>query len=462
MPHPMKDVIVLVPGITGSVLRKNGRVVWGYSAASIGRALLTLGGTMVRDLAMPHDDPDVDDLDDGITADELMPDLHILPGLWKIDGYAAIEQMLLAEFDLTLGENYHRFPYDWRRDNRVSARKLERAVHGWLRRWRDNSGAGDAKVIFLAHSMGGLVCRWFLECLGGWRDTRALMTFGTPYGGSLNALNTLANGMKMKAIDLSPLGRQLTSIYQLLPTSACVDTGDGTLRPLDAVGIPAMDGGRVSAALAFHRGIAEAVASNRRDAHFAPYLIHPIVGIAQETMQAGMWRNGTMEMVTRHQQIKLGAGDGTVPRLSATPAEMQGNQAKAVVMYAATRHGSLQNADAVHTQIVGTLTGYEPAAPAVRGLRQSFSLEVPDLVSAAEPIAMRAVGSRPGTTISATLRHSALGVVEARSLRTGPDGTVRAEFPPQPAGAATIALAGDGIEPVEDAIAIVEADAATA
>ena len=69
--------------------------------------------------------------------------------------------------------------------------------------------------------MGGLVSRYFLECLDGWRNTRVLVTFGTPFRGSLNAVSTLANGMKKKigpvGIDLSPLARSFTSIYQLLP-----------------------------------------------------------------------------------------------------------------------------------------------------------------------------------------------------------------------------------------------------
>ena len=37
--HEMPDIIVLLPGITGSVLTKDGKVVWGFSALSIGKAL---------------------------------------------------------------------------------------------------------------------------------------------------------------------------------------------------------------------------------------------------------------------------------------------------------------------------------------------------------------------------------------------------------------------------------------
>ena len=189
----MSDVIVLLPGITGSVLQNgDGKVVWGYSAGTIVKALFSGAANIRRELALPHDDPEVDDLGDGIQASGLMPDLHLLPGLWKIDGYTAIVDMLLANFDLTEGKNFFRFPYDWRRDNRVAARKLARAAHGWLQTWRE-SGHPNAKLILLAHSMGGLVSRWFLENMDGWKDTRALITFGTPFRGSLNSLAPVAS-----------------------------------------------------------------------------------------------------------------------------------------------------------------------------------------------------------------------------------------------------------------------------
>src|SRR3954463_1225214 len=78
--HHVKDIVVLVPGIMGSVLRRKGRVVWGYSGRVIGTALLSAGSGLRDDLFLSDDDPDLDALDDGITADALMPDLHLMPG----------------------------------------------------------------------------------------------------------------------------------------------------------------------------------------------------------------------------------------------------------------------------------------------------------------------------------------------------------------------------------------------
>ncbi|MBD0290130.1 MAG: lecithin--cholesterol acyltransferase, partial [Thermoleophilia bacterium] len=83
----MRDVVVMLPGITGSVLQKDGKDVWNVSGGSALRALRTLGGA-VKELALERDPPDVDDLGDGVVATEVMRDIHLIPGLWKIDGYS--------------------------------------------------------------------------------------------------------------------------------------------------------------------------------------------------------------------------------------------------------------------------------------------------------------------------------------------------------------------------------------
>ena len=193
----MRDVIVLLPGITGSVLQKNGRDVWAVSGSSALNALLTLGDS-IRELALDEDPPDVDDLGDGVTATRVIHDIHLIPGLWKIDGYTKVVERVQATFDVTPGANFFEFAYDWRRDNRVAARKLAREGRAWLAAWRQRSGNDEAQLILVGHSMGGIVSRYFLECLDGWRDTRLLVTFGTPYRGSLNALGFLANGFEKK------------------------------------------------------------------------------------------------------------------------------------------------------------------------------------------------------------------------------------------------------------------------
>ena len=216
-----KDVVVILPGISGSALAKNGTEVWGTAVDTIARAIATRGDS-IRSLALgAPDDPNIDDLGDGVEATHLIPDVHMIPGLWKIDGYSGLRARLQTALELELNRNLFDFPYDWRRDNRVSGRKLQCLCHSWLQNWRETSGNSDAKLVLVGHSMGGLVARYFLEVLGGWKDTRALITFGTPYRGSLNAVGYLANGYAKSIgpldIDLSETLRSFTAVYQLLP-----------------------------------------------------------------------------------------------------------------------------------------------------------------------------------------------------------------------------------------------------
>ena len=256
MPKPsLDDVVVLLPGILGSVLRREGKIVWGYSPKTLATALLT-GGESLRDaLFLDHDSGDWEEDPGDIEATHLMPDLHLLPSLWKIDGYSGIENFLGERFDLKGGDDYFSFPYDWRRDNRINARRLKRSVEGWLREKRRSRP--NAKLIFLAHSMGGLVARYYLEVLGGWRETRALVTFGTPFAGSVNALDALSGGVRKGPLHLSALtemARSFPSVYQLLPTYKVLDLGDGELKRLgESEGLPNLCPRRLNDAVGFHR-----------------------------------------------------------------------------------------------------------------------------------------------------------------------------------------------------------------
>lgn len=361
MRHRLSDVVVLLPGILGSALRKDGHEVWNVSVAASARGLATLGGS-VKGLTLDADPPDVDDLEDGVKADGVLRDLHLLPYLWKIDGYTKIAERIRASFDVQVGSNYFEFAYDWRRDNRVAARRLAVESRRWLAGWRSSSGNPHAKLILVAHSMGGLVARYFLEVLDGWEDTKILVTFGTPYQGSVGALDTLVNGIRkgpLGLLDLSAMVRSFTSMYQLLPVYPCVDCGDPALALIgEAPGVPNVDPSRAAQALAFHREIQRAV--DRRLANEPHgrerHRIVPIVGTHQPTLQsARVTGSGHVEMLSSYLDEDED-GDGTVPRVSATPSELAGEGRE---VFVATRHASLQNSDAVLTQLEGVITGYD-------------------------------------------------------------------------------------------------------
>ena len=175
MKHPLNDLVVVLPGIMGSSLADpDGKEVWGTSLGSIVKGVLTRGAAIKR-LQLPvgiGDDP----APDGVTATRLMPDIHVIPGIWSVSiGYERLVAWFRETFDVieangapTPGAaNFVQFPYDWRLSNRASAAALARRVEPLLEQLRAEPGRADAKVVFVGHSMGGLVARYYVDVLGG-------------------------------------------------------------------------------------------------------------------------------------------------------------------------------------------------------------------------------------------------------------------------------------------------------
>jgi pimeloyl-ACP methyl ester carboxylesterase len=345
MPISMRDMVVVLPGITGSMLQKNGKDVWALTGQALSRFLRTRGRELRELRIASNDDFTADDLDDGIRATAIMPDAHIVPGLWKVDGYGTLTHFLRQEFAFEQGRNYFELPYDWRRDNRVAARKLEHLIAAKLPAWRDFSGNHHAKVILVAHSMGGLISRYYLEIAEGWKNCRALITFGTPYRGSVKSLNFLANGHSVAGVALTEILRSCTSVYQLLPTYEVVQVDGGeTVHVTDLKDMSGLDPARAAEARAFHQKMNDAIEAHQKlEAYRRDLTVWPIVGTDQPTLQSATLSQGKLTVsknLPAGVNPLLGFGDGTVPMASAIPLEMS----KAFTMpFHAEVHGSLQN-----------------------------------------------------------------------------------------------------------------------
>ncbi|UCD57690.1 MAG: lecithin--cholesterol acyltransferase, partial [Candidatus Hydrogenedentota bacterium] len=347
----LKDVVILLPGIMGSALAKKGKMVWDLSTGAIGRALYTLGDS-IKDLTLSSDAS----TGENVTATHLLEDVHIIPGLWKIDGYSGLSKFIQKKFEAIRGENFFEFPYDWRLDNRISAQHLKTTALEWLENWKSRTHNDDAKLVLIAHSMGGLVSRYFLEVLGGWKYTKMLITLGTPHRGSVKALDYLVNGLRKKVgpvtlIELTDMIQSFPSVYQLLPIYSCVGENEHDLERLenlDELGKLDMEGTR--AAIEFHREIERAVKDNfdNQDYVSSRYKLLPVVGTYQPTFQSALLTNDGVKPIRTYKGQQMLGGDGTVPRLSATPIEL--SNAKAEV-FVACPHASLQNFDPVQVQL---------------------------------------------------------------------------------------------------------------
>jgi hypothetical protein len=421
----LRDLVIVLPGITGSVLARTAADeapvdVWAPSGQALWQGLKSLGDS-VRALEVPTHDPRHEPPETGFSATRVVQDLHGVLGLGKIDGYTALTKLVTDQFVVTPGRlddkaaaNFFEFPYDWRLSNRHSAEQLRDFVKTRLERWRTASnGAPDAKVMLLAHSMGGLVSRYYLEVLDGWRDCRALITFGTPYRGAVNAMDFIANGYKASFLDMTAVLRSCPAVYELLPVYKALSE-NGTWRRVSEGPLPNAVTDYVAAATEFHDAIKQGVDAHLKDPEYLRdrYRIFPFVGVSQPTLQSATLEGGRKLRagMDRPDWIDeaLEGGDGTVPRVSATPIELSDDYRET---FFAERHASLQNnesaLDDVRERIrqlqskgLGEIQGtWRP------GVRPAISLGLEDLYLPGEPVVLHASvggGKVPGLTARIT------------------------------------------------------------
>ena len=293
--------------------------------------------------------------------------------------------------------NFFEFPYDWRLSNRHSATQLRQFIRIRLANWRNASnGAPDAKVVLIAHSMGGLVSRYYLEVLEGWRDCRALITFGTPYRGAVNALDFIANGYKQMGLDLTAVLRTCPAVYKLFPVYKALKAQGW--RRVSEVSVPKAVPDYVAAAAEFHEQIRTAVDAHETDADYlkSRLRIFPFVGVSQPTLQSATLANGVLKASLDRPEVvdePLDGGDGTVPRVSATPLELSDDARET---FFGERHASLQNneyaLDDVRERLkqlqskgLGEIRGVWRA-----GQRPVIGLGLEDLYLPGEPVVLRA------------------------------------------------------------------------
>jgi len=392
-PQVVSDVVVVLPGIMGSTLQKDGTLVWAPSAGAVLRAIVTFGRSLKR-LVLPSGIGDADPRD-GVEPVELMPDLHILPGVWSDNiGYGVLLDWLRSRFHLieprpgnpAIIPNLLAVPYDWRLSNRYNGRRLKEIVEPALERWRSQGGPfGDAKLIFICHSMGGLVARWYIEKEGGAEITRKLVTLGTPYRGALKALDQLVNGVRKGIgplkLDLTAFARSLPSLYQLLPEYACVKAPGGLLQKTTETTLPELDTAMVADAMRFHDELDEAAASRPASG----YDVHPIVGTRQKTSTTARVTRSEIEPIETIDGNDEG-GDATVPRLSAIPKQTRPDDP--IIHWVADQHGGLQSNRAVLDEVDGILSARPVIYKAAAGIELGVRTE--PLVLAREKVTIEA------------------------------------------------------------------------
>ena len=218
--------VIVIPGILGSRLRDRltGEELWPGSTYSV---LFS-----AHSLALRIDPQSLEPVPDNVEAYDLFR------SVLGTDFYGAILETLERDGGYARGvpgrqvrgaaRRYYVFAYDWRQDNVLTARRLDALIE----QIRVDYGDPSLKVDLVAHSMGGLVARYYLQYgtvdvldgnefpanFAGAAKLGTVVLLGTPNLGSVTALQSFLVGHRvgMQRLPTEALAT-MPSVYELLP-----------------------------------------------------------------------------------------------------------------------------------------------------------------------------------------------------------------------------------------------------
>ncbi|WP_330304390.1 MULTISPECIES: lipase/acyltransferase domain-containing protein [unclassified Streptomyces] len=440
----LKHLVVVVPGIGGSVLQ----TVEGAARWDEHRRRFIAAATRPTRLGL--------DTHPDLIPVGLMPDITLV-GPFVVPGYDGLVRRLRSRFDdvrvdvARPGYEPDRradvllFPYDFRHSIRHAAERLRNEIRARLD--GEHTSARRRRVIVVAHSMGGLVARYWLGPLGGAADCAALITLGTPHRGAPKALDVLVNGLTVgpkRLGGLTDVLRQWPSAYELLPRYPAVGQpgGAAALAPHELTEEATAFVPGFAAKAKSARSVHEDIETDWNDLYGGPDCpeVTAVFGRGHGTLQRALLSPAGIS-VTKDAASWLPntdwRGDGTVPAISAIPIEQEDKRARRAV---AERHMALASTSVA----VDILAEYEgQPLTAVRGDqpdRPWLGLDLDETAPAGQPIRVGVtlngapVEERTRVQVRARAREGSPGGAEWQPCTRGVDGSWQTDLPPLPAG----------------------------
>lgn len=188
---PPPHFIVIVPGYMGSRLRdrETGEIVW-VDFSSLPHNPLEWEGWLDRlfsRMVYPNEN---------LEPAGIMNEVVFVPPWARQEHYGRLLRALEDMGYQADPEKYpeearevYTFAYDWRQDNRISARQLGAAIE----RWRAHHPGAQAWLI--GHSNGGIVSRWYVEKEGGVDTVGRVFLMGSPWDGAPKGMRIMFSGL---------------------------------------------------------------------------------------------------------------------------------------------------------------------------------------------------------------------------------------------------------------------------
>ena len=329
-----RHFIVVIPGYMGSLLKDKttDKIVWLDIPGLLKDPFHIASGIdeMLEKMTYPNDD---------IVPAGIMDQLLFVPPWVKQEQYGRLTDKLSGwGYDVDPADPApddlvaYTFPYDWRQDNRLSARQLGEAILKWRERH------DGAKAWLIGHSNGGIVSRWYVEREGGKEHVERMFLMGSPWDGAPKSMRVLMSGFSVLGIRrfnafnlaerMGKVIRSFPSFYQLIPHV------NPFLRDEQNELVDVYDGSAWLASDRDRQYLADAQKFNQdlgNDLSVDTVCFFgrqkPTVTTGVVKTQAGKWGD--------IQWVETGAGDGTVPERSAVHPKAEAKYAFSV------DHGSI-------------------------------------------------------------------------------------------------------------------------
>jgi pimeloyl-ACP methyl ester carboxylesterase len=434
----------LVDALTGEVLWGMSSLDWYVSAWTTGAGLQRLQ----------------------VTADERAGQVGRIRAtrLLRAPAFAPILRGVEPYRDLLLGlrqvvahpDAVAEFPYDWRLAVSHNARQLARVAERHLDQWRRHPhGWRDARLILIAHSMGGLISHYYTGQLGGADLVCATVTLGTPFRGAVRAIQVLSQGQSgsvpLPRAHLRGLAVTLPGLYDLLPSYRCVDDGRSSRHC-----IPADIG-----SLGGNQELAEQSSNMHRRLGLRPtHRTVSVVGVGQPTMQSVTFAHGVAsghfhvcEQNAQGHIVRLDRrGDGTVYRDAASLVDV-------VPAYLPQTHSALARTTEALANVKAAVT-HRRLGPPLGSVHPSeaVGVDVPDLVAVNEPFRIVVDGTDPAAVSCRLVELSTGDVVQYPQARAR-ENTVVASASVSAPGVYRLEVDLDGGSAVTQLLMAVPADA---